>query len=186
MRSGKLRKNYWGFLNGVSRRILRIRRAVHHAGLKVLSSWGQGPSISNGESMARLGRKAGSQRERSCSQPEQTCQKRFCVGSNRSPRHPAMAGTAGFAGLRLNGMRLAPCVSAEFRHVPGADYATLWFTLASAKQRPGTSIGGLQSVLNFGFGVICAGTCTGALSLAWGFPCLIGNLSVLIERWAIC
>jgi hypothetical protein len=76
--------------------------------------------------------------------------------------------------------------AAKFRDVPGGDYATLWFTLASAKQRPGTSIGGLQSVLNFGVGVICAGTCTGALSLTWGFACLIGNLSLLIERWAIC
>jgi hypothetical protein len=43
-------------------------------------------------------------------------------------------------------------------------YPTLYFTLASAKQRPGTSMGGLQLVLNFRFGAICAGTCMGALS----------------------
>ena len=71
------------------------------------------------------------------------------------------------------------------RATPLADYATLWFTLASAKQRPRTSIGGLQSVLNFVFGAICAGTCTGAMSLACGFACLIGNLSLLTERLAI-
>jgi hypothetical protein len=70
------------------------------------------------------------------------------------------------------------------RH-PLADYATVWFTLASAKQRPRISIGGLQSVLNFVFGASCAGTFTGALSLARGFACLIGNLSLLIERLAI-
>jgi hypothetical protein len=48
-----------------------------------------------------------------------------------------------------------------------------------------TSIGGLQSVFNFVFGAICAGTCTGAISLACGFACLIGNLSLLTERLAI-
>jgi hypothetical protein len=47
-----------------------------------------------------------------------------------------------------------------------AGYPTLSFTPASAKQRPRTSMGGLQSVLNFRFGVFRAGTCTGALSSA--------------------
>src|SRR6478672_4706514 len=39
-----------------------------------------------------------------------------------------------------------------------AGHATLWFNLASAKQRPGTSIGGLQSTLTLGCGAICPGT----------------------------
>jgi hypothetical protein len=71
------------------------------------------------------------------------------------------------------------------RAIPLADYASLWLTLTYAKQRPRTSIGGLQSVLNFAFGAICAGTCTGALSLACGFACVISNLSLLTERLAI-
>jgi hypothetical protein len=38
----------------------------------------------------------------------------------------------------------------------------LWFNPASAKQRPGTSIGGLQSTLTLGCGAICPGTRTRA------------------------
>jgi len=59
------------------------------------------------------------------------------------------------------------------------------FTPRSAKQRPRTSIGGLQSVFNFGFGAFRAGACTGALPLASGSACLTGNLSLLTVRFTI-
>jgi len=68
----------------------------------------------------------------------------------------------------------------------GEGYPTLYFTIASAKQRPGTSMGGLQFVLNFRSGAICAGTCKGALSFKWGFAFLSGSLSPLFKRLAIC
>lgn len=46
-------------------------------------------------------------------------------------------------------------------------------------------MGGLQSVLHFGFGAMCAGTCTGALPLTSGTACLTGNLSLLTVRFTI-
>jgi hypothetical protein len=46
-------------------------------------------------------------------------------------------------------------------------------------------MGGLQSVFHFGLGAVCAGICTGALSLASGSACLTGNLSHLTVRFTI-
>jgi len=54
-----------------------------------------------------------------------------------------------------------PIITADTGEIVGKGYPTLYFTPASAKQRPGKSIGGLQLVLNFRLGTICAGTCMG-------------------------